>query len=359
MSTEKRAGALQARMLGSYGVNSARIGRQKKVANNAISSGSASFDYLSGIGGFARGHIHEVYGATTIGKTSIFGFGAIRGAQELGLVTAVIAVEPRWSDEWAEKHGVNPDTTVVLYPDHLEEAFEMLKDIVYSNEADFILFDSLGGGTSAKSIESDKATQAYGDAALITQGVKRVVPRCYKDNITVMFINQVRQRSARNITWHESPGGEALKHAMMTRVQVKPGAKKYSIKMSNGQGTEDVMVGRDINAVLVKNNAGESMGRTAKFRFFHIESDTYPFGIDYAQDLLNTSKMAGIIEGVGWLKHPVFPDGKINGAPKALEFLETHPEAVKQLRGEYLTVMDQRATAQAEEKKLKVVEGGK
>jgi RecA/RadA recombinase len=246
-STE-RAQSLKTRIEGNYGVRSARVGRHRGK-RGVISSGIMAVDYMTGIGGWERGHLHEVFGPTTIGKTSIFGFGGIRGAQELGLVTAVIAVEPRWSDEWAERHGVDPDTTVVLYPDHLEEAFEMLRDIVYGNEADFILFDSLGGGSSDKEITSDKGSQAYGNAALITNGVKRVVPRCFKDNITVLFLNQVRQKTVQNSMYYDSPGGEALRHAMMTRIQVKPGKNKYNLKMATGEGNEDVMVGRDINAV--------------------------------------------------------------------------------------------------------------
>lgn len=353
MISEDRAASLKARIEGAYGLRSAQIGRQAKRKGNVIPTGSLALDYMLGIGGYARGHAVEVFGPTTIGKTSIFGFGAIRGAESLGLVTAVIAVEPRWSDEWAERHGVNPDTTVVLFPDHLEEAFEMLRDIVYGNEADFILFDSLGGGTSDKAIQSDKGTQAYGNAALITSGVARVIPRCFKDNITIMYINQIRDKGGGHIpVYHDSPGGNLLRHAMMTRIQVKPGSKKYNVKMNTGEGTEDVMAGRDINAVIKKHNAAESMGRTAKFRFFHVETNLYPFGIDVPKDVLNTGKMTGVIQGTGWLKHPSFPDGKLNGKDKAEAFLEGHPEAVAQIREEVLAAMEKRQEQLEEDKQV-------
>lgn len=355
MKSEDRAASLKARIEGSYGLRSAQLGRRAKVRGNVIPTGSLALDYMLGIGGYARGHAVEVFGPTTIGKTSIFGFGAIRGAESLGLVTAVVAVEPRWDWEWAERHGVNPDTTVVLYPDHLEDAFEMLRDIVYGNEADFILFDSLGGGTSDKAIQSDKGTQAYGNAALITSGVARVVPRCFKDNITIMYINQVRDKSAPTGTWYDSPGGNLLKHAMMTRIQVKPGTKKYNTNMDTGDGRESVMAGRDINAFIKKHNAAEAMGRTAKFRFFHVETDEYPFGIDGPKDVLNTAKMVGVIEGSGWLMHSTFPGGKLHGKDKAEEFLKANPDAVATIRSEVLEVMEGRQDQLQEEKRLKVV----
>jgi RecA/RadA recombinase len=239
----------------------------------------------------------------------------VRGADSLGLVSAVIAVEPNWEDEWAEKNGVNLDTTVVMYPDTLEEAFGMLRDIVYDNDADFILFDSLGGGTTDKAIASD-TKQAYGNSGIITWGVQRVVTRMKKNNITVLYTNQVRQHSSQNATWHESPGGEALKHAMTVRIHAKPGSKKFNATVHG----EKIMVGREIHAVV---------------------------------------KTAGVLKGDGWIYHDAFPGGKINGAPKTGAFLLENPEVYKQIREETLAVMDAKADA-AEEKrtKLKVVENG-
>jgi recombination protein RecA len=352
-NADKRASALQTKMEGGYGKGSAIIGRQKRRRGNSIPSGSLSLDFTLGTRGWPRGYGTEVFGAASIGKTTIFGYGALRGANSLGLVSAVIAVEPNWDDEWAEKNGVNLDTTVVLYPDTLEEAFGMLRDIVYDNEADFILFDSLGGGTTDKAIESD-TKQAYGNSGLITWGVQRVVPRIRKNNITVMYINQVRQYSGgNNSSWHESPGGEALKHAMTVRVHAKPGAKKFNSTVHG----DNIMVGREIQAVMKKNKAAQAMGRTAKFNYFYIETDEHPFGIDQADDVVRAAKTAGAIKGATWLNHPAFPNGKIQGAPAAGKFLLENPDALAKVREDTLAVMDAKAAAADDKRtKLKVVE---
>src|SRR3954463_10825107 len=120
MNNQDRAAALQARMVGTYGNRAAKVGRSYEDEANVLPTGILSLDYTLGSGGYRRGHCVEIFGATTIGKSSIFGLGALRSAGQMGLVSAVMAVEPRWGDEWAEKHGVNLDTTVVMYPDHLE-----------------------------------------------------------------------------------------------------------------------------------------------------------------------------------------------------------------------------------------------
>jgi recombination protein RecA len=356
MTTSKdRAAALQARMVGNYGHRAAKVGFQAEEAGNVLPSGILSLDYTLGTGGYRRGHCVEVFGATTIGKTSIFGLGALRSAGAMGLVSAVIAVEPRWTDEWAEKHGVNLDTTVVMYPDHLEEAFEMLRDVVYNNEADFILFDSLGGGTTDKAIQSDKGTQAYGSAALITAGITRVIPRCYKDNITVMYINQVRDKGGGHVPiYHDSPGGHALHHQMMTRIQVKPGKDRYKYTIDG----ESVEVGKQVHAVLKKNNAAQTMGRTAKFDFYHIETPKYPFGLDVGKDVVTTAMLANVLEGSGWLKWRGFPGGKINGKEKAYEFFRENPDLIPEVRKDVLEVMNKRVEEIKAKAQLKVVEGG-
>jgi RecA/RadA recombinase len=354
-NADSRATRLKNKIESGYGAGAAILGRQKRRRNSdSIPTGSASLDFTLGTRGYPRGYGTEVFGANSIGKTTIFGYGALRGADSLGLVSAVIAVEPNWEDEWAEKNGVNLDTTVVMYPDTLEEAFGMLRDIVYDNDADFILFDSLGGGTTDKAIASD-TKQAYGNSGIITWGVQRVVTRMKKNNITVLYTNQVRQHSSQNATWHESPGGEALKHAMTVRIHAKPGSKKFT---ANVHG-EKIMVGREIHAVVKKNKVAEAMGRTAKFNYYFIETDDLPFGVDKADDIVRVAKTAGVLKGDGWIYHDAFPGGKINGAPKTGAYLLENPEVYKQIREETLAVMDAKADA-AEEKrtKLKVVENG-
>lgn len=348
-----KASRLQTKMEGQYGRGSAIIGRQARRRNSdSIPTGIDSLDFTLGTRGWPRGYGTEVFGAASIGKTTVFGYGAIRGADSLGLVSAVIAVEPNWDDEWAEKNGVNLDTTVVLMPDTLEEAFGMLRDIVYGNEADFVLFDSLGGGTSEKEINSE-TKQAYGNSGLITWGVRRVVPRIKKENITVMYLNQVRQYSGgNNSSWHESPGGEALKHAMTVRVHAKPGATKFNASIHG----DNVMVGREIHAVMKKNKAAEAMGRTAKFNYYFIETPNMPFGVDAANDIVRVAMAAGVFKGDSWLYHPVFPGGKIQGKPKAGQYLLENPDAYKTIREETLAVMDKKNDEAHEKRTLKVVE---
>lgn len=326
---------------------------------NTISTGSLLWDYMTGIGGHPMGNYFEVFGANTIGKTTIVGAGALCSAQAQGMLTGTIAVEPDVDEMWLAKHGVNPDYNVIARPDNGEEAFELLHDWIASGAVDFILFDSIGAISSQKEQDSDKP-QAYGNSALISWGIKRDVVQAWKKNIGVMFLNQVRDDTKAKIAGLvDSPGGHTFKHTMRMRTHIKPGKGRYTVKMSDGHENKDVLVGRQLVVSFKKNKAAQALGRSARFDFYHIESDKYPFGFDVTTDVLAAAKVSGVFEGSGWIKHRTFPGGKINGKEKLGEFIADHPEVLPIIRDDVIKVMLETAAKKKKEPKptLKAVEG--
>lgn len=322
-----------------YGVYAGATGRSTHK-QGAVPTGSLAWDYASGVGGWLFGESAEVFGSPSIGKTTIAIFNYLRNAQSMGMLTGVIATEPNVKEDWMEKHGINLDHNLIARPDNGEEAFGILHDWVYNKGVDAIAFDSIGGISSAKEQDADKP-QAFGNAALIAWGVKRVVARAWKHEIPILYVNQQRDDNKSRIAGLvESPGGWAFKHAMTTRVHLKPGKDQYKIKMDDGEEKKDVTVGRQVIANYKKNKGAEANGRSARFDFFHIDTDgDYPFGFDVAKDVFTAAKMAGIFGSGTWLEHPIFPNGKINGKEKAKEFIGEHPEVVPEIREEVLAVM--------------------
>lgn len=316
--------------------------------HGVVSTGSLAWDYQSGIGGHQMGALEEVFGPEHIGKTTIAAFSAMRNAQEQGMLTGYIAVEPDVEEDWMQQHGVNLDYNVTARPDNGEEAFGILSDWVYGGVVDYIVFDSIGAISARKEIESDNV-QAYGNSALITWGVKRIAARAWKNGVGVMFINQIRDdtksRIAGTVT---SPGGHAFKHMMKVRTQLKPGKDRYMIKVNDGVDNKDVMAGRQIIASFKKNKAAQALDKAARFDFYHMETDDYPFGFDVAKDVFTAAKLAGIFGSGTWLQHPIFPKGKINGREKAQAFILEHPECIPEIREEVLKVMTKESAKKAE-----------
>lgn len=341
----KQSASLAEKFNKKYGDKAAVTGRGAFPPMEVIPTPSLFLDYSLGTGGWPLGICIEIFGVNHLGKTALFGYGAVAEAQAAGHLTAIIAVEPDFDEEWAIKNGVDPDMNLVLRPDNGEEAFDMLKDLVYDGTVKFILFDSIGALSANKEIESDKP-QAFGNSSLITWGVKRVAMRAYKNGITIMYLNQVRDDTKSHIAGLvESPGGHALKHVCAIRIHIKPGKDRYTVKVNNGAKAEDFMVGREIVCSFKKNKAGDSSTASARFDWYMKDSELAPMGVDKVKDIINVAKVTGVFQGSGWLSYEHFPNGKLQGKERVAEFLNENPDVVKQIRKDVLAKMDPEDTA--------------
>jgi RecA/RadA recombinase len=166
-----------------------------------------------------------------------------------------------------------------------------------------------------------------------------------------MFINQVRDdQKARIPGMLDSPGGHALRHLAMMRVQLKPGKERYMMKIDG----QDQMVGREVVALFKKAKSHGALGKSARFDFYHIDTNgEFPFGVDVTKDVINAGMIAKVIESKGaWYYHDAFPGGKLNGKKAVGEFFVKKPEVIEDIRGEVLDVMVQR---KIEREKLEAV----
>lgn len=339
----------------------AAIAGKSSVKKRFYDSGSPTLNYMLGTWGYPDNAFVEVYGPPGIGKTTIYGFGILRSVQLAGGLTAVIATEPDFDEDWMERHGVDPDYNVIFRPDTGEEAWELLRDLIYDKSVDYVLWDSLGGTSSAKEQKSE-VPQAFGNAAMNSWGIRNIAVRAWKNRVGVTFINQVRDDTNSKFAGAlKSSGGHALEHFMKIRIQAKPGKNQYKIKVpaagGTGNTTEDLLIGREVRSVIVKNKAAEELGKQAVFSFYHIETDEYPFGFDYEEDLYNVAKLSGVLKGTGWISHEALPGGKLNGKVAVIEHFRKHPEIAAKVQNDVITVMQSREAALAskkvEEKKAK------
>lgn len=341
-----------------WGAKAAYLGNQH-FPLDVIPTGIMALDYALGIGGWPRGHCVEVYGQPNIGKTSILGYSAISQAQKMGLQCGIIAIEPRFDMTWAPRLGVDIDELPVFYPDHGEMVFEMLREFTMDPVVpfDFILFDSIGAIASAVELKPEAGSRVGGQSKLITDGVKRVLMAAWKHQVGIMFVNQQRDdQNARIQGLVESPGGWAIKHAAMYRIHLKRGKDRFTAKVDG----EDRVIGQELVAQIKKSAAGDSLGATARFNFYHQEVANEAFGLDITNDVINTGLRTKVIEQAGaYFRHPTFgPKGQLQGRASVGEFLGENPKAVEQIRNEVLEVMEiKRSKAQAAKPDLEIVNG--
>lgn len=352
-----KARAIAAKANQDYGHLTGMTGNNGYVLN-AVPSGSLMYDLQTGIGGHPIGQFVECFGAPEIGKTTMMGGGALRNAQAMGMLTGIIALEPNVDENWMMEQGINLDHNIIVRPDNGEEAFGLLHDWIYSGDVQYILFDSIGALSSAKANDSDKA-QAFGDSALITWGVKRVLVRAWKNDVGVMFINQQRDvKNAKVAGLVDSGGGWGFKHCMTIRTHVKPGKDRWYTNTHDGEETKKQMVGQQVVCTFKKNKASGGSDKAARFDFYSKHVEGFPFGVDVAADVISAAKVSGVFEGTGWLKHRTFPKGKLNGKAAVAEFLAENPEALVEIRKDVMDVMvTRRAHAVKIKPELEVVNG--
>lgn len=336
-----------------YGQKTAFVGANP-YATKSIPSPSLVFDYTSGIGGLPDNAPVEVFAPPSLGKTTIFGLGALRNAQRMGKLTGHICLEPTYDEDWVVKNGVKPEYNVVAFPDNLDEAFEIYHEWVFGGVVDYILFDSLVGATSEADMSEGANARPGGQAKTITWNLQRTVMRQAKNGVGSMFINQIRDdQKARIPGMVESPGGHALKHLALMRIQLKPGKDRYMMKIDG----QDKMVGREIVCVFKKAKTHGALNSTARFDFFHMDTGgEYPFGVDVTKDVIAAGMLSKVIESKGaWYYHGSFPQGKLNGKKAVNEFLVKKPEVIEDIRKEVLDVMVERKLAAAKKEELKAV----
>lgn len=341
---QRRLAVARKDALNKYGTEYVRLDNHT-FSLDVVPSPSLMLDYKLGIGGFPYGAGVEVYGANRLGKSSAVLYPTLANVQKQGKLPCLIAMEPRLVTDadkrWALKIGLDPDGLHILYPDTVEDLFLMLRDLVFGNMVDYIGIDSLGGAGTASSAKEDGKKKAYGISGETTDGLNAIMPRLYKNNQGLMIINQQRHDTSGmarpGMKLYESPGGEALKHHMRIRINLKPGANRYTTKIEG----ETVLVGRELIAHMKKNNMSEASEKKASFDFFHIETDQYGFGVDTTQDVINVGKITGVLKGGTWIEHETFPNGKLNGKAKVGEFLRENPNAYQIIRQQVLEVMMQ------------------
>jgi recombination protein RecA len=288
--------------------------------------------------------------------------------QRDGRLPALIATEPSFDAKWVERLGVDPELLLLQRPLHAEEAFEMLHDLVYENLVDFIVLDSLGALSSASEStdegekQKDFKKKAFGISGTVTAGLNAVMPRLWRNNIGLLILNQQRQDTKSRTSpgmgmQYDSPGGEALHHDAVMRIQLKPGKNRYLDKIDG----EEVLAGRELVCQFKKNKVAMN-AKAARFDFFYLPTAKYDnkLGVDEVEDIIRTCKVSGVIQGAAYLEHHSFPKGKVHGKPGLAKLLQDQPQIKDVLRAEVMDTMrvEQAAvdwSAKSDPPKLEVV----
>jgi recombination protein RecA len=138
-----------------------KLGDNRSLDIDTISTGSLAVDVALGVGGLPCGRVVEVYGPESSGKTTLT-LQVIAEAQREGKVCAFVDAEHALDPIYAEKLGVNIDELLISQPDHGEQALEICDMLVRSGAVDVVIVDSVAALTPKAEIEGDMGDSHMG-----------------------------------------------------------------------------------------------------------------------------------------------------------------------------------------------------
>ena len=287
---------------------------------SVLPSGSLAVDLATGIGGYPRGRIVEVFGPESSGKTTL-ALTVIANSQKKGGIAAFIDAEHALDPSWAKRLGVNLDELLVSQPDTGEQALEICEMLVRSNAVNVIVVDSVAALIPRAEIEGEMGDSHVGlQARLMSQALRKLTGAIAKSDCIVIFINQLREKIGVMFGSPETTtGGRALKFYASVRVDIR----------RIGQIKEgERAVGNRTRAKVVKNKIAPPF-REAEFDIMFDE------GISVTGDVLDMAVADGVVDKAGaWFSYGDTRLGQGREASKS--FLRQSPDLLERIRKEVL-----------------------
>ena len=294
-----------------------RLGDDISVNVEALSTGSLSLDLALGIGGVPKGRIVEIYGPEASGKTTL-ALHIVASAQKAGGDAAYIDVEHALEPAYAQALGVDINSLLISQPDTGEQALDIAESLVRSGAVDVLVIDSVAALIPRVELEGEVGDTVVGALArLMSQAMRRLAGAISKNNCTVIFINQLRQKIGVMYGNPETtPGGLALKYYASVRIDVR----RIETLKNNGE-----MIGNRTRAKVVKNKVAPPF-REAEFDIIYGE------GISKLSEIVDLAVKLEIIDKAGaWF---TVGTQRIQGKDGVKEYLSNNPEICDKIEQE-------------------------
>ncbi len=265
---EKALAAALSKIEKDFGKNAImRLGDNKTMDIETISTGSITLDIALGAGGLPLGRIVEIYGPESSGKTTLT-LETIASAQKQGKTCAFIDAEHALDPVYAGKLGVDINELLVSQPDTGEQALEICDALARSGAVDLIVVDSVAALTPKAEIEGDMGDSHMGlQARMLSQAMRKITGNLKQSNCMCIFINQVRMKIGVMFGNPETTtGGNALKFYASVRLDIR---RTGAIKEG------DEVVGNETKIKVVKNKIAPPFKEALTQIMYGAGFDTY------------------------------------------------------------------------------------
>ena len=284
-------------------------------------------------GGLGYGRQILVWGNKSAGKSS-FCLQMIAEAQKDGKVCAWIDAEQSYSQEWAERLGVDSSKLIYSSAKTVNDMVDVAQQLMEAG-VDMIVVDSISAllpaiyfekdSTELKKLEDTK--QIGAEAKDMTHAVKML--NYANKNTLLVLISQQRNQFGSMHASHIPTGGMAVKFFSSTVIKLwsseaEANAIKAGIKV--GDKIIEQRVGRPVNWIIDYNKLGPP-NLSGQYDFYY-QGDYV--GVDSVGEVLDVAEQHGAIEkGGAWY---TIEGERFQGRAKAVAWLRENPEMVEKLK---------------------------
>ena len=248
----------------------------------SIPTGALTLDLALGVGGMPKGRLIELYGPESSGKTSL-ALSAIGQAIKGGGVGGYVDVENAINFDHVRKMGVDLDYFVLSQPNSGEEALQMMETMARSGlyKGSIIALDSIAALVPQKELEGDIGDTHVGlTARLMSQGLRKLAQVAAQEDVTMIFINQLREKIGVMMGNPETtPGGKAMKFYASVRLDVRSAA---GVRIKEGTGVNEKVIGQKCTVTVKKNKVGVPFKKAEYNLYFDRGIDTVSTIVDAA-----------------------------------------------------------------------------
>ena len=254
---------------------------QGAVEETALSTGIIQVDRATMIGGLPKGRVIEIYGPESSGKTTLSLHTTAEVMKNKG---TQIYIDMEYALEKKHVIGCGADGMNIIQPTNGEEALSVAERACVAG-VDLVVIDSVSALLPKDEDNAEMGKSLPGlQARLMSQGLRKLVPKAARGGTTIIFINQIRHKIGVMFGSPETTsGGNALKFYASMRIDMR---KKDPIKRDGH------VVGNLVRALIKKNKTGAPLEEGLFNIFFEPKSTVAANAIEFGAEV-------GVVEKAG------------------------------------------------------------